>query len=65
MTIIQFKNELKKNGIDLSKFRSEVKEQILIQQLKEQEVDRKIKITQSEIDNYFTNYDKNERKRGI
>ena len=48
-----FRKMLEADGIDFSRFREELRNEILISRLREREVDSKILITDAEIDNYL------------
>jgi peptidyl-prolyl cis-trans isomerase SurA len=48
-----FRKQLEKEGVDFTRFRDELRNEILISRLKEREVDSKILITDAEIDNYL------------
>ncbi|HVK95454.1 MAG TPA: peptidylprolyl isomerase [Noviherbaspirillum sp.] len=53
MSIQQFRVELERQGTPFSRFREEIREEITMQRLREREVDNKIQIAESEIDNYL------------
>lgn len=55
LTPDQFRSEIEKEGITFSRFREEMRIEILISRLKEREVDSKIVITDAEIDSYLRN----------
>ena len=48
-----FKAKLEKQGVDFRKFREEIRGEIISTRLREREVDTKITITNSEVDNYL------------
>lgn len=48
-----FRNQLEREGMPLARFREEIREEITLQRLREKEVDNKIQITESEVDNYL------------
>ena len=48
-----FRAKLEEQGVDFKKFRQEIRDQILSTRLREREVDTKLVITDSEIDNYL------------
>ena len=54
MSVTDFRNEIERDGTPFSLFREEIREEITIQRLREQEVDKKIQITDSEIDAYLS-----------
>ena len=53
LSITDFRNEIEREGTPFTLFREEIREEITIQRLREQEVDKKIQITDSEIDAYL------------
>jgi peptidyl-prolyl cis-trans isomerase SurA len=53
MTLAQFRTELEREGTAYSRFREEIREEITMQRLREREVDNKIQITESEVDNFL------------
>jgi peptidyl-prolyl cis-trans isomerase SurA len=53
MSLQDFRNQLEREDISLAHFREEIREEIIMQRLREREVDNKIQITESEIDNYL------------
>ena len=54
MTLTEFGEALAKDGITMSKFRSDIRSEITIARLREREVDGRVNVTESEIDNYLT-----------
>jgi peptidyl-prolyl cis-trans isomerase SurA len=54
MSLTEFRNEIERDGTPFPLFREEIREEITIQRLREQEVDKKIQITDSEIDAYLS-----------
>ena len=48
-----FRDQLEKDGIPFSRFREEIREEITLQRLREKEVDNKLQISESEIDNFL------------
>ena len=59
-----FRKMLEADGIDFTRFREELRNEILIARLKEREVDSKILITEAEIDNYLKNQQSQGSKDG-
>ena len=57
-----FRKMLEADGIDFSRFREELRNEILISRLREREVDSKILITDAEIDNYLKTQQSREGK---
>ncbi len=55
MTLAQFRQALEKDGITYARFREEIRDEIAVTRLREREVDSKILISDSEIDNYLAN----------
>lgn len=53
MTLSTFRQELEKDGVAFDKFRNEVRQQIQLQRLREREVDDRIDVSDSEIDQFL------------
>lgn len=53
MSAQDFRNQLERDGTPFSRFREEIREQIIMQRVREREVDNKIQIAESEVDNYI------------
>ncbi|GAC1421832.1 MAG: peptidylprolyl isomerase [Burkholderiaceae bacterium] len=53
MSVTNFRNEIERDGTPFSLFREEIREEITLQRLREREVDKKIQITESEVDAYL------------
>lgn len=53
MSLQDFRNQLEREGTPFGRFREEIREEITLQRLREREVDNKIQITESEVDNYL------------
>ena len=53
LSIQNFRDQLEKDGIPFSRFREEIREEIILQRLREKEVDNKLQISESEIDNFL------------
>lgn len=51
MTMQEFRNQLERDGMSFARFREEIREEITLQRLREREIDSKIQISESEIDN--------------
>lgn len=49
----EFRAALERDGVDFNKFREEIRDEIIIARLRQREVDDKITVTDSEIDNYL------------
>ncbi len=54
MTIAQFTEALKAEGISFKKFRADMRNEITISRLRDREVESRVNVTESEIDNYLT-----------
>jgi len=53
MTLSVFRSTLERDGVSFDKFREEVRDQIILTRLREREVDNKIQVSDSEIDQYL------------
>lgn len=53
MTVQQFREQLEREGTPFKRFREEIRDEIVLQRLREREVDNKIQISESEVDNYL------------
>jgi peptidyl-prolyl cis-trans isomerase SurA len=53
MSLQDFRNQLEREGTPFNRFREEIREEIMMQRLREREVDNKIQITDSEVDNFL------------
>lgn len=54
MTVAEFAEALKAEGISIRKFRADMRNEITIARLREREVESRVNVTESEIDNYLT-----------
>lgn len=54
-TISEFRARLEEEGLDFKKFREEIRSEIISTRLREREVDSKLIISDSEVDNYLAN----------
>lgn len=54
LSLTDFADALAKDGISMRKFRSDIKSEITIARLRDREVDSRINVSESEIDNYLT-----------
>ncbi len=63
MTVPQFREVLEREGTPMSEFRNEVRDEILMQRVREREVDNKIQISESEIDNYLAAREKADKNQ--
>src|SRR5450830_166767 len=53
LTMQQFRVQLQHEGIDFGAFREDIRREILMQRLREREVDNKVLVSESEVDNYL------------
>ncbi len=53
MTVQQLRNQMEKDGTTFAAFREEIREEIIMQRLREYEVDNKINISEAEVDNFI------------
>ncbi len=53
ITIEQMRNTLEKDGVSFTKFREDIRDEIILARLREREIDNKIQIADSEIDNFL------------
>ena len=58
MTLAQLRAQLAREGLDLARFRANIRDQLLIERVREREVAQRIRITDSEIDEFI------EKQRG-
>lgn len=49
-----FRNTLERDGVDFSKFREEIREEMIIARLREREIDNKLMISEAEVENYLS-----------
>lgn len=54
MSVKQFAEALQADGISMQKFRADIRNEITIARLREREVDSRVNVTESEIDNFLT-----------
>ncbi len=57
LTLQQFRDTLEREGIAFNQFREEIRSEILLARLKEREVDSKLVVSDSEIDNFLSTAD--------
>jgi len=55
LNISQFKEILKSDGYQFTEFREQIRDEIMIASLRRQEVDRRIQVSENEINNYISN----------
>ncbi len=53
VTVQVLRDQIERDGISFARFREEIREEITLQRLREREVDNKLQITESEIDNFL------------
>jgi peptidyl-prolyl cis-trans isomerase SurA len=53
MSLQEFRNQVERDGTTFPRFREELRNEITMQRLREREVDNKIQISESEIENYL------------
>jgi peptidyl-prolyl cis-trans isomerase SurA len=53
MSLEQFRAALAKEGVDFASFRGDIRKEIILNRLREREVDNKINVTESEVDAYL------------
>lgn len=53
MTVQVFRNQIEKEGTSFAAFREEIRDDIMMQRIREREVDSKIQVSDLEIDNYL------------
>ena len=58
ITVTQLRQQLARDGLDLARFRANIRDQLLIERVREREVAQRIRITDSEIDEFI------EKQRG-
>ncbi len=57
MTLPEFRKVFERDGIPFSRFREDLRNEVLIQRLREREVDNRISVAESEIDTYLSGQD--------
>ncbi len=53
LSLQTFRDQLERDGLSFARFREEVREEITLQRLREREVDNKLQISESEVDNFL------------
>ncbi len=53
LSVAEFSKALEKDGVSLSKFRSDIRTEMLLARLREREIDARVIISESEIDHYL------------
>ncbi len=54
LSLSQFSEALAKDGVSMSKFRADIRNEITLARLREREVDGRVNVSESEIDNFLT-----------
>ena len=54
LSLAEFKKVLQADGVSFSKFREDIRNEIIIARLREREVDNRVTISEGEVDNYLT-----------
>lgn len=54
MTLTEFSDALNRDGISMRKFRADIRDEITIARLREREVESRVNVSESEIDNFLT-----------
>lgn len=54
MSVQEMRNQMEKEGMTYAQFREDIRNEIMMQQLREHEVDSKIQVSEAEIDTYLT-----------
>jgi peptidyl-prolyl cis-trans isomerase SurA len=62
LSLPQFQAALKKEGIDFSQFRKDIRDEIILTRLREREVDNKVNISEAEVDAYLENQAKQKQE---
>ncbi len=55
LTLPQFREAIERDGLAFARFREDLRDEVLISRLREREVDSRIVVTESEIDNFLKN----------
>ena len=55
VTLTQFREILEKEGYNYERFREDIRNEITLSRLKQRQIDNRINVTDSEIDNYLSN----------
>jgi peptidyl-prolyl cis-trans isomerase SurA len=53
LSLQEFRNQLEREGTPFGRFRDEIREEIIMQRLREREVGNKVQISESEVDNFL------------
>ncbi len=64
MTLPEFRKVFERDGIPFSRFREDLRNEVLVQRLREREVDNRISVAESEIDTYLAEQDQTKQISG-
>lgn len=53
MSMQEFRNQIEREGSSYARFREEIRDDILMQRIREREVDSKVQVSESEVDNFI------------
>ncbi|WP_228527279.1 peptidylprolyl isomerase [Noviherbaspirillum soli] len=53
VTLAEMRRKVESDGVSFARFREDIRNEILLQRLREREVDSKVQITESEVDNFL------------
>ena len=53
LSVQEMRDQLERDGMSFARFREEIREEITLQRLREREVDNRLQITESEVDNFI------------
>lgn len=56
LSLADFRKRVERDGMPFARFREQIREEIIIRRLREREVDGKIQVNDSEIENFLTEY---------
>lgn len=65
LTLAQLREQLKKEGLDYSRFRGQIRDQLLVERVREREVVSRIKVDEVELDDYLAKQAAPNRAREI
>ena len=63
MTIQQMRNQIEREGGVFAQFREEIRDDIMMQRIREREVDSKIQVSELEVDNYLVSQDQSKSEK--
>jgi peptidyl-prolyl cis-trans isomerase SurA len=63
MTIQQMRNQIEREGGVFAQFREEIRNDIMMQRIREREVDSKIQVSELEVDNYLVSQDQSKNEK--